>query len=473
MVCILSARFNPNLLPKEEYMNPLKLPGPKAKAIIERDLVVISPSYPRGYPFVMDHGRGSEVWDVDDNRFLDFAAGIAVASTGHSHPKVVRAIQEQAEKFIHISSDFYHPIWVELGETLDRIAPFSEPAVSFMTNSGTESVEAAIKLARYHTGRSQFIGFLGGFHGRTIGAVTFTASKATYHRGFGPLMNGVTHVPFPDPYRPLLASLPGEDYGETVVRYIEDEIFARNIPADEVAGILVEPIQGEGGYIVPPPGFFPALRRLCDKHGILLIADEVQAGIGRTGKWWSIENFGVEPDIVCTAKGIASGVPLGAMIARRSVVTWPKGAHGNTYGGNPLACAAAIATLDLIENQYMDNAAEVGSYALTKLADMASRHPSMGCVRGIGLMIGVEFIEDSQTRRPAHDLRDVIVDLAFERGLLTLGCGRSVIRISPPLCITKSEMDEGLAIFEEAVTLAENSTGITQEANFAVMAKGD
>ncbi|NMD31103.1 MAG: acetyl ornithine aminotransferase family protein [Chloroflexi bacterium] len=437
-------------------MQPLQLPGPVARSIIERDRKVISPSYPRGYPFVMDHGRGVEVWDVDGNRFLDFAAGIAVVSTGHSHPRVVKAIQEQAEKFIHISSDFYHTKWVEFGEYLDRIAPFKEDAVCFMTNSGTESVEAAIKLARYHTKRPQFIGFFGGFHGRTMGAVTFTASKPGYHRGFFPLMSGVNHVPFPDPYRPILNSRPGEDYGETVVRYIEEEIMVRIAPADEIAGILVEPIQGEGGYIVPPTGFFPALRRLCDKHGILLIADEVQAGVGRTGKWWSIENFSVEPDIITTAKGIASGFPLGAMVARKSVMTWPKGSHGNTYGGNPMACAAGLATLSLVEEEFMHNASEVGTYALGKLENMMANHPSIGDVRGIGMMIGVEFIKNHETNDPDDKLRDAVVDLAFERGLLTLGCGKSVIRISPPLCTTRAEMDEGLAIFEEAIRIAES-----------------
>jgi 4-aminobutyrate aminotransferase len=438
-------------------MEPLKLPGPKALELINRDRAVISPSYPRGYPFVMDHGRGTEVWDVDGNRFLDFAAGIAVVSTGHSHPKVVKAIQDQAEKFIHISSDYYHPLWVELGEKLNEIAPFAEPALSFMTNSGTESVEAAIKLARYHTGRSQFIGFLGAFHGRTMGAVSFTASKPSYHKGFFPLMSGVVHAPFPDPYHPILQALPGEDYGDTVVRFIDQEILGRVLPAEEVAGILVEPIQGEGGYIVPPPHFFPALRQLCDQHGILLIVDEVQCGMGRTGKWWGIENFGVEPDILCTAKGIASGLPLGAIIARKSVMTWPKGSHGNTFGGNPLACAASLVTLDLIEHEYLENAAKVGEYTQDALSEIAARHPSIGQVRGIGLMIGVEFVKDEKTREGDHDLRDRVVDLAFERGLLTLGCGKSVIRFSPPLSITQGEIDEGLEIFEEAVTIAENS----------------
>ena len=436
-------------------MPKLNVPGPKAREIIERDHKVVSPSYPRAADLVMSHGQGSEIWDVEGNRFLDFVAGIAVNSTGHSHPKVVKAIQEQAEKFIHISSDYYHPLWVETSEKLSEIAPFSEPAISFLTNSGTESVEAAIKLARHHTGRSNFIGFLGGFHGRTMGSVSFTASKSLYHKGFYPLMPGVTHVPYPDPYRPLLASKPGEDYGETVVRFIEEQIFGRLHDPETIAGILVEPIQGEGGYVVPAPGFFPALRALCDKHGILLIVDEVQSGVGRTGKWWAVENFGVEPDIVASAKGIASGVPLGAMIARRSIVTWPMGAHGNTYGGNPLACAACLATLDLIENEYMANATEVGQHMLDALEEIQMRHPSIGQVRGKGLMIGIELVKDRATKEPAKHLRYRTEDLAFKQGLVVMGCGASTIRMAPPLCLSKSEADEGLMIFEEALTLAE------------------
>jgi len=436
-------------------MEPMKLPGPKARALIKRDSSVISASYPRGVPFVMDHGRGTQVWDVDGNRFLDFGAGIAVVSTGHAHPQVVKAIQEQAEKFIHISSDFYHEKWIQLGEKLDEIAPFQEAAQSFMTNSGTEAVETAIKLARYHTGRSNFIGFTGAFHGRTMGAVTFTASKPTYHRGFYPLMPGVVHAPYPNPYRPILDRLPGEDYGETVVRYIKEEILGHILPPDEVAAILVETIQGEGGYIIPPAGFYPALRELCDEHEILLITDEVQSGVGRTGKWWAIEHFEVEPDIVTAAKGIASGMPLGACIARDSVMDWEHGAHGNTYGGNPLACAAALATLDLIENQYMQNAAEVGQYTLDALHEIMARHPSIGDVRGLGLMIGVEFVKERKSKTPAEELRERIVELAFERGLILLGCGKSVIRIAPPLSVSQPEMDEGLTILEEAITLAE------------------
>ncbi len=436
-------------------MEPMKLPGPKARALIKRDSSVISPSYPRSYPFVMDHGKGSEVWDVDGNRFLDFMGGIAVTSTGHAHPKVVKAIQEQAEQFLHISSDFYHVKWIELAEKLDEIAPFNEAAMSFMTNSGTEAVETAIKLARYHTGRSNFIGFTGAFHGRTMGAVTFTASKPSYHGGFYPLMNGVVHAPFPNPYRPVLDRKSGEDYGETVVRYIEDQILGHILPPDEVAGILVETIQGEGGYIVPPPGFYPALRKLCDKYDILLMVDEVQSGMGRTGKWWAIEHFGIEPDIVTAAKGIASGIPLGACIARQSVMDWERGSHGNTYGGNPLACAAALATIELIQDEYLANAGEVGQYTIDALEEIQARHPCIGDVRGIGLMIGVDFVNDRKSKEPAKQLADRVVELAFERGLLTLGCGKSVIRVAPALSITKTEVDEGLSIFEEAVTLAE------------------
>ncbi|MCK6582738.1 MAG: acetyl ornithine aminotransferase family protein [Anaerolineales bacterium] len=436
-------------------MTQKNLPGPKTKAMIERDQKVISPSYPRSYPFAMDHGKGTEVWDVDGNRFLDFMGGIAVVATGHAHPKVVKAIQEQAEKFIHISSDFYHENWIRLGEKLDEIAPFEEDALSFMTNSGTEAVEAAIKLARYHTKRSNFIGFTGAFHGRTMGAVTFTASKAKYHSGFYPLMNGVTHAPFPNPYRPILERRKGEDYGEAVVRYIEEEIIAQILPAKEVAGVLVETIQGEGGYIVPPDGFYPALRKFCDKHGILLILDEVQSGMGRTGKWWAIEHFGVEPDIITAAKGIASGMPLGACIARKSVMDWELGTHGNTYGGNPISCAASLATIDLIEKDYLKNAKEVGEYTMDALTEIQARHPSIGDVRGKGLMIGVEFVKNRETKEPAKKLTDRVVDLAFERGLLTLSCGQSVIRIAPPLSISKSEADEGLAMFEDALTQAE------------------
>ena len=441
-------------------MLKLNVPGPKAQALIARDRAVVSSSYPRGYPFVMDHGKGVEVWDPDGNRYIDMMAGIAVLSTGHSHPRVVKAVQSAAENFLHISSDFYHEGWVRLSERLDEIAPFEEHAKTFLTNSGTEAVETAIKLAKFHTKRSNFIGFTGAFHGRTMGSVAFTASKPHYHRGFYPLMPGVTHVPFPYEYRAILERKNGEDYGEAVVRYIEEEVFGHNVPGDEVAAVLVEPIQGEGGYVVPPAGFFPALRKLCDKYGILLIADEVQSGMGRTGKWWAIEHFGVEPDIITSAKGIASGLPLGACIARESVMTWPKGAHGNTYGGNPISCAASLATIDLLEESYLANAAEVGQYALDALQEIQMRHPSLGDVRGKGLMIGVEFVKDKNTREPNEEIRNMIEDIGFEHGLLLLGCGKSTIRLAPPLCITKKEMDEGLEIFEEAITMGEKRQGL-------------
>ncbi|MBL8045738.1 MAG: acetyl ornithine aminotransferase family protein [Anaerolineales bacterium] len=439
----------------------LNVPGPNAQAILERDHKFISQSYPRDYPFVMDHGQGTEVWDVDGNRYLDFAAGIAVCATGHSHPDVVKAIQQQAEKFIHISSDFYHEKWVQLGEKLDEIAPFKEDALAFMTNSGAEAVEAAIKLARYHTGRTRFIGFHGGFHGRTMGALSFTSSKAVQRRGFNQTMPGVTLVPFPNSYRPRLQyDGSREDYGHACVNYIENVIFTYECPPDEVAAILVEPIQGEGGYVVPPDSFFPRLRQLCDKYGILLIADEVQSGMGRTGKWWAIQNWNTEPDIVCIAKGIASGMPLGAMVARKSVMTWPAGAHGNTYGGNPMSCTAALETIRLIGGGFMENAAEVGRYTLDILDEMAVRHPSMGEVRGKGLMIGVEFVKDKATKERGTPIRDHVIHSAFEHGLLLLGCGRNTIRLTPPLNVAQPQVDEALEIFEHCITEAEQANGL-------------
>ena len=422
----------------------------KAEEILERDHAVVSPSYPRAAPFVMDRGSGSEVWDVEGNRFVDFAAGIAVCTTGHSHPKVVAAIQEQAERFLHISSDYYHPVWVELSERLAAIAPFSEPAKVFLGNSGTEAVEAAIKLARYHTGRPLFIGFQGSFHGRTLGSLSFTSSKVVHRQGFAPPAVSVTLVPYPDPFRPVLRPT-SDDYGETVVNYIEQVIFKTVVPPEDCAGILVEPIQGEGGYVVPPDGFFPALRELCDRHGIMLIADEVQSGIGRTGKWWAVEHWGVEPDIVCFAKGIASGIPMGGIIAPVSIMDWPEGAHGNTYGGNPIACSAALATLELVEGELMQNAVKMGEFAMDALEEMKSRYPSIGEVRGKGLMVGVEFVNG---HAPAHDLRERIIDEAYARGLLILGCGESTVRLAPALSIDQGILDEGLRIMEESISSA-------------------
>ncbi len=431
-------------------------PGPRGKAIIARDKQVMSPSLPRSYPLIIDHAKGAEVWDIDDNRYIDFMTGIAVTSTGHAHPEVVAAIKEQAEKFLHIClADFYYEVAVELAEALDRIAPFKEDAQIYFTNSGAEALEAAIKLSRYVTKRTEFIAFQGAFHGRTIGALSLTASKYRQREGFFPLMPGVTHVPYPDPYRPSLSQGHFDDYGEAVVDYIDHTVLKRFIPAENVAGIFIEPILGEGGYVVPPPGFFPALRDLCDRHGFLLIADEVQSGMGRTGKWWAIEHFGVEPDIVTTAKGIASGMPLGALISRRSLMTWEPGAHGSTFGGNPVACAAALATVRLIENGFMENAAEMGEYLLGRLEEMQTRHPLIGNVRGKGLMIGIDLVTDQESRSPAIEARDQIVEVAFEHGLLLLGAGESVIRLMPPLMVDKAIADEALDILDECLTIVE------------------
>ncbi len=433
-------------------------PGPKAQAILERDSRVLSPSYARDYGFVMDHGKGAEVWDVDGNRYIDFSAGIAVNSTGHSHPEIVKAIQEQAEKFIHISSDYYHDLMVSVAEKINEIAPMKEDVTVFLANSGTESVEAAIKLARYATRRRRFIGFLGAFHGRSMGSLSFTASKAAQQERFFPTMPGVVHVPFADPYRPVFPIPQGGDIGDAVIDYIENILFPESLPPDEVAAVLVEPIQGEGGYIVPPPHFFPRLRAMCDKHGILLIVDEVQSGVGRTGKWWAIEHWGVEADMICIAKGIASGLPMGAMAARKSVgEKWKPGAHGNTYGGNPLACVSALKTIELIQNGYMENAANMGEYIQDALCEMQMRHPSIGDVRGRGLMIGIELVKDKQTKEWAPELRARVVHKCFENGLLTLGCGRSTVRFMPPLMIEKELVDEGLQIFEDVLTQEEKA----------------
>jgi len=431
--------------------------GLLAQSWIERDRAVMSPSLTRGYPFVMARGRGSEVWDVDGRRYIDLNATIAVTSTGHAHPAVVEAIHKQAGQFVQYAmTDFYTPQTIELAERLNAIRPMREDVQVFFTNSGTETVEAAIKLARYHTGRPNFIGFLGAFHGRSMGSLAFTASKVTQKKSFSPTMPGVTHVPFCYPYRPILAAREGEDYGDVVVDYIEDVIFRHLVAPTDVAGILLEPIQGEGGYIVPTPKFLPRLRALCDQYGILLIADEVQSGMGRTGRWWAIEHWGVEPDILLSAKGIASGMPLGAMMARKSVMTWRPGSHGNTFGGNPVSCAAALATLDVIEREgLLDHAAETGAYAMSVLKQMQLRHPSIGEVRGKGLMIGVEFVQDRRTKEPAHDLSEDINVRAFHKGVLMLPCGVSAIRLSPALNIDKSLLDEALDLFERAITEAE------------------
>jgi 4-aminobutyrate aminotransferase len=422
------------------------LPGPNARALVARDAEVTSPSYPRGYQFAMSHGRGCEVWDVDGNRFLDFAAGIAVCSTGHCHPDVVAAIQQAAGKFLHISSDFWHEGQTRLAERLSALAPMTEPGMTFFCQSGTEAVEAALKLARYATGRGRFIGFLGGFHGRTMGSLAFTSSKYTQQKGFFATMPGVTHVPYPNPYRPLFA---GDDQGKAVLDYIEHVLFKGNIPADEVAAVLIEPLQGEGGYLVPPDGFLAGLRGLCDRHGILLIFDEVQAGIGRTGRMFACEHWNVRPDIMTLAKGLGSGLPIGAMVARRGVMrAWPRNAHGNTYGGNPLCCAAALATLDLVEKGYMANADAVGRFFLDRLRGLQACHDEIGDVRGKGLFIGIELVKDRESKEPATAFCEAVVNRAFANGLLLLSCGVSTIRFMPPLMVSKGEVVEALTILD-------------------------
>jgi 4-aminobutyrate aminotransferase len=420
------------------------LPGPKAEAMLTRSVAVESPSYPRDYPFVMSHAKGAEAWDVDGNRFLDFMAGIAVCSTGHAHPQVVQAIKDAADKFLHISSDYWHEGQIALSETMNRLSPMREPTLSFFCQSGTESVEGALKLARYVTGRGRFIGFLGGFHGRSMGSLAFTSSKYTQQKGFFPTMPGVTHVPYPNNYRPLLA---GEEQGAAVLNYIENVLFRSNVPASEVAAILIEPIQGEGGYLVPPDGFLQGLRALCDRHGILLIFDEVQSGIGRSGKMFAAEHFGVAPDIMTLAKGLGSGLPIGMVVAKKTIMEkWARGAHGNTYGGNPICVAAALATVGLVEREYAANSARVGEYFIGKLRELKLRYECIGDVRGKGLMLGMELVENRTTKTPAANLCDRLITRSYHNGLLLLSCGQSTIRFMPPLSITNADVDEALTI---------------------------
>jgi 4-aminobutyrate aminotransferase len=425
-----------------------ELPGPKARAILARDAEVVSPSYIREYPFVMSHGRGVEVWDVDGNRFLDFAAGIAVCSTGHSHPHVVQAIKDAADEFLHISSDFCHERQVAVGEKINSLSPMGEPVLSFFCQSGTEAVEGALKLARYVSGRPRFIGFLGGFHGRTMGSLAFTATKCTQQQGFA-TMPGVTHVPYPNPYRPLFL---GDDQGQAVLNYLENVIFATNVPPSEVAAVLVEPIQCESGYVVPPDGFLAGLRQLCDRHGILLILDEVQSGLGRSGKMFACQHWDVQPDIMTLAKGLGSGLPIGLVVAKKTIMQrWKRGAHANTFGGNPLCCAAALVTLDLIEREYAANAAKVGAYFMERLRELQSRHSVIGEVRGKGLMIGMELVSDRTSRKPCQASCGAAINGAFQRGLLLLPCGQSTVRFMPPLNVSVAQVDEAIDLLEAAL----------------------
>jgi len=427
------------------------LPGPKARKIVERDHRVISPSYTREYPLVAKAGRGAIIEDADGNTFLDFAAGIAVVSTGHCHPEVVAAIERQAAQLIHMScTDFYYEGTVKLAERLAAIAPGKEPKRVYFGNSGAEAIEAALKLARYHTGRGKLIAFDGAFHGRTMGALSLTASRARQRKGFGALLPDVFHAPFPDTYRGVLGA-PPEQASADCLDYLENELFRRRVGPEEVAGIFVEAIQGESGYRPAPAEFLQGLERICRKHGILLIADEVQCGMGRTGKWWAVEHAGVEPDIICAAKGIASGMPLGATIARASVMDWPAGAHASTFGGNPVAAAAALATLDLLEQKYIANAARMGERLFREMTPWTERHEIVGDVRGRGLMIGIEFVRDRKTKEKAPELRNRAVQMAFHKGLLVLPAGDSAIRLSPPLVINEKQAEFAARTLDEII----------------------
>ena len=445
------------------------LPGPRGKALIDKDERFTSPSYTRVYPLAVERGYGAVIEDVDGNRFLDFTAGIAVCSTGHCHERVVAAIQQQAEKLLHMSgTDFYYAPQGDLAEKLAQIAPMSGSKRVFFTNSGAESVEAAFKLARFHTRRQHMISFFGGFHGRTMGALSLTGSKVVQRTGFAPLIPQVSHVDYPNCYRcdargqrSEVRGQKGNDSGPGTVdcgfdcclesiNQIED-LFKRTVPPSEVAAIIVEPIQGEGGYIVPPPEFHCELKKLAEKHGILYVVDEVQSGMGRTGKMFAIEHWGVEPDIVCIAKGIASGMPLGAMIARREVMDWGPGSHASTFGGNPVSCIAALETIKLLEEGLMANAAEVGAHLISRLVELMNKHAIIGDVRGLGLMIGAELVKDRATKEPATAEKERVIQACFQRGLLLLGCGQSTVRFCPPLVITKEQADTAVGILDEVL----------------------
>ena len=445
----LHAQYGPKLV--------CPLPGPKARAAVAADDRLISPSYTRSYPLVASRGWGIRVEDVDGNEFLDFAAGIAVNSTGHCHPEVVAAIQKQAAELIHISgTDFYNEHLTDLAERLSAVAPMPGPHRFFYGNSGAEAIECALKLARYHTGRQQVISFFGAFHGRTMGALSLTGSKPQQKRRFSPLVPGVTHIRYPYTYRGCTGGAQeAEAFSMGCARYIEEKLFKTILPPEEVAAIFIEPIQGEGGYVVAPDNFMRELRAICNRHGILLVVDEVQCGCGRTGKWWAVEHSGVKPDMVCIAKGIASGMPLGICMTRAEVMDWVPGSHASTFGGNPVSIAAALATMDILEREGIGNAARVGELMLKRLRGWTVSHPLVGEVRGRGLMIGIELVKDKSTREPAADLRNRVETLAFERGLMVLGCGETSLRLSPPLIVSEEEATVALDILEEALSQAE------------------
>ena len=440
------------------------LPGPNAKRILAGDERLISPSYTRSYPLVAKRGRGVMIEDVDGNEFMDFAAGIAVCSTGHCHPEVVEAIQRQSAELIHMSgTDFYYENMVTLAERLSKVAPMKGPHRFYFGNSGAEAIEAAMKLARYHTKRQQIIAFLGAFHGRTMGALSLTASKPQQKRRFAPLVPGVTHVPYPDVYRGAKGVDP-DKFALGCARYIEERLFATMLPPEEVAAIFVEPIQGEGGYVVAPTIFMQELRRICDKFGILLVCDEVQSGCGRTGKWWAVEHTGVEPDMITIAKGIASGMPLSVLMTRAEIMDWVPGSHASTFGGNPVSIAAALATMNVLESEGIRNAASVGDHILARTKKWMGKYDLVGDARGRGLMIGIDLVKDKQTKAFAGPERDRVVDLAFERGVLFLGAGPSTIRVCPPLIVTKEQADVALDVLEECI-------GIVNDECYSVKSK--
>jgi len=441
----LHAQYGPKII--------CSLPGPKAQAAVAADTRLISPSYTRSYPLVARRGRGVRVEDVDGNEFLDFSAGIAVTSTGHCHPEVVAAIQKQAAELIHISgTDFYNELLTDLADRLSAVAPMPGPHRFFYGNSGTEAVECALKLARYHTGRQQVISFFGAFHGRTMGALSLTASKPQQKRRFSPLVPGVTHIRYPYAYRGCTGGAQDEEaFSLGCARFIEEKLFKTTLAPEEVAAIFVEPIQGEGGYVVAPDNFLRELRAICNRHGILLVADEVQCGAGRTGKWWAIQHSGVEPDMVCMAKGIASGMPLGVCMTKAEIMDWAPGSHASTFGGNPVSIAAALATMDIIQREALANAARVGEFMLDRLRLWTVTHPLVGDVRGRGLMIGIELVNDKAAREPATSLRNRWELLAFERGLMVLGCGESSLRLCPPLIVNEHEATVALDILEETL----------------------
>ncbi|HSF14726.1 MAG TPA: acetyl ornithine aminotransferase family protein [Vicinamibacteria bacterium] len=425
-------------------------PGPESRKVVEQDQEWSSTSYIKAYPLVVSRGRGAMLEDPDGNRYLDFMAGIAVASTGWAHPKVVSAIQEAAGRFQHLcGTDFYSKPMSVLLERLAQLAPGKSKKRVFLTNSGTEAVEGAIKLVRSATRRPALIAFKGAFHGRSYGAMSLTSSKVAQRAHFGPFLPGVHHVPYPYPYR---LETGGEDVGEFVLDLIRDDLFKHHLPPDEVAGIFIEPMLGEGGYVVPPWSFLQGLRSLCDEHGILLVFDEIQTGAGRSGKMWAAQHAGVEPDVLLSAKGLGSGMPIGAIIAKESVMKWRSGSHGSTFGGNPLCCAAALATLEVLEDGLIENARLMGQRMMAGLDQLKARHSVIGDLRGLGLFIGVELVKDRKTKEPAKTLVHHIEQRAFGKGLLLLSCGESVIRIAPPLVIDEYDVDTGLQILDECLS---------------------